>query len=160
MNRTLCCILLLVALAWAFSPPAQAQAPPLQAGLLSSPAKPAAPPSSRLLGLVFDRPAAAGGETVKLTLRLTHPAPAGGLTLLLKSSDKVALPLPSRLTIPARASAIGLSITPRKVSSSRAVVVQAAELGEVTTKAPQFVTYRTAQLHLAPTPKAQTGGGK
>src|ERR1043166_6903418 len=98
MKRTLCCILLLVSLAWAFSPPSPAPGPPLQAGLLSSPAKPAAPPSSRLLGLVFDRPAAAGGETVKLTLRLTHPAPAGGVILLLKSSDKAALPLPARLT--------------------------------------------------------------
>lgn len=121
--------------------------------------KPAAPAHpARLLGLAFAKPFVAAGDHVRITLRLTRPAPPGGFPVVLESGSSKSLRVPQVVTIPAGASAIGLTVTVSRTAKAEALSVKAAELSEASTKKPQFVTYRTARLNVTPAPKVVDGG--
>jgi hypothetical protein len=111
--------------------------------------KPAAGPQpARLLGVAFAKPSVKAGDRVKIMLRLTRPAPSGGYPVVLESGSDRSLHLPKFVTIPAGASAIGLTVTVSRTARAETLSVKAAEMSEASTRKPQFVTYRTAKLEI------------
>src|SRR4051794_16330258 len=95
------------------------------------------------LSLDFANPTAVGGTSVTCTLTLTGPAPSGGYTLPLSSSNTTLMRVPASVTVPAGAtkasftattSAVGVDTT---VSVVGAVGASANILGHITLTPPQ-----------------------
>jgi hypothetical protein len=66
-----------------------------------------------------------GGKNIQLRVELTEPAPIGGTEVTLTSND-VAIPLPSSVTVPAGEIDHQFAVTTNPVTSDRAVIVSAA----------------------------------
>ena len=91
--------------------PAAAQGPsPTPAGDSLTQAQAQTPHRARLLALMLGAKQASAGDTVSVTVALTRPAPAGGVTVALKSSNLRLFPLPRKVTIPAGMRSLELSV--------------------------------------------------
>jgi hypothetical protein len=81
-----------------------------------------------LLGVLVQPRVLQAGQPARLVLRLNRPAPRDGIQVLLSSSDRKALRLPKKLTIPYGTVSLDLTVTPRAVKKDQAVTVTAARI--------------------------------
>jgi hypothetical protein len=112
---------------------------------------------AQLLGIAFRPIKGEAGKTVKLYIRLTHPAPVGGFAVNLRSIRSKDVPLPVSITVPHGSLGVGLSIALRPKISG-AVIVQATESGsnpQTTILNRQSKSNHTATLQVI----AQSKGG-
>ncbi|WP_301002366.1 glycoside hydrolase family 44 protein [Capsulimonas corticalis] len=99
--------------------------------------------------IAFAAPSGYGGLATAIGVALSGPAPAGGVTVTLSSSDSKMLPAGTRFTIPAGSSGAWLKVTPTPVTSDT-VVTATATLGSVTKSASYTVKPATLQSVTAP----------
>lgn len=88
---------------------------------------------------------ATSGQTVRGTVGLVQPAPPGGATVFLASSDSAAQ-VPASVTIPAGNSAVSFNVTTGSVINATSISITGSTSGSDTTK--------TAWLNLGPNPNA------
>ena len=104
---------------------------------------PPGPPEVFAIGITPN--SATSGQTVRGTVGLVQPAPPGGATVFLSSSDSAAQ-VPPSVTIPAGNSASSFTITTGSVINATSISVTGSTSGSNTTK--------TAWLNLGPDPNA------
>lgn len=84
-----------------------------------------------LTGLTFNVSSLVGGRAAYGTVTLSQPAPAGGATVLLSSSDPALASIPASVHIPARATGISFVIITRRVKASTGITLSASYNGAV-----------------------------
>ena len=99
----------------------------------------------RLMAITFSKHTSVVGGSVKLMLRITHPAPLGGFPLVLKSSSS-SVRLPKVIKIPAGATAICLTVNLPKSAKPQSLSVKVAEFADFATRRPELVNYHTATM--------------
>jgi hypothetical protein len=115
----------------------------MQGALLQVDPGPPGPPEVFAIGI--NPNSATSGQTVRGTVGLVQPAPPGGATVFLSSSDSAAQ-VPPSITIPAGNSANSFTITTGSVINATSISVTGSTSGSNTTK--------TAWLNLGPDPDA------
>ncbi|MEO7715467.1 MAG: glycoside hydrolase family 44 protein [Capsulimonas sp.] len=99
--------------------------------------------------IAFSAPSGKGGLTTSIGVGLYGPAPAGGVTVTLSSSDSKMLPAGTQFTIPAGSFSAWLRVTPTPVTSDT-VITATATLGSVTKSASYTVKPAALQSVTAP----------
>jgi hypothetical protein len=115
----------------------------MQAALMQIDPGPPGPPEVFAIGV--NPNAVTSGTPVRGTVGLAQPAPVGGATVFLSSSDAAAQ-VPASVTIPAGNSANSFTITTGSVINATSVSITASTSGSNTTK--------TAWLNIGPDPNA------
>ena len=87
-----------------------------------------------------------GGNSAQATVTLSDPAPAGGATVTLASSNTSAASVPSSVSVPAGASSATFVVTTRPVAATASVTISASYAG----------TARDAALTVSPAPSQET----
>jgi hypothetical protein len=100
--------------------------------------------------------AVAGGQPSTGTVTLDGPAPAGGLTVSLTSSDPAVATVPPAVTVPAEATSVQFAITTSPVSSESVIVISATANGA--TKTAQLTVGPIGVAALALSPANVVGG--
>lgn len=100
--------------------------------------------------LTLDPNKLVGGTGTTATLRLTGPAPTGGLHISLSSTEPSVLTTPSTVTIPANSSSVTVPLTTTAVAANLAVTVRAL-LGSSVRSASATVLPVIASVSLSPT---------
>jgi hypothetical protein len=105
------------------------------------------PPGSQLpppiLDTIFASPlTVTGGQPSTATIRLTSPAPAGGLVVTLFTRLPLSATMPPTITVPAGATAVTVPITtfPGFPNSTTSVLIQAAALNSLVSNGVNVVT--------------------
>ncbi len=81
--------------------------------------------NNSLVSLVFQPQPAYAGHPVTATLTIANPAPAGGLTVTLVSSDPVTLPVNATVTVPTNATTVTFPLSPAAITTSKIITVTA-----------------------------------
>ncbi len=103
-----------------------------------------------LISMIVNPATVTGGQPSSGTVTLNGPAPSGGTTVTLSSSNAAAA-VPANVTIPAGTASAGFSVTTTAVSGNTQCSISAT-LGTQTLTAPLTVTGATAlSLKVAPT---------
>lgn len=78
-------------------------------------------------GLTFDKRTLVGGTTPKAvgTVTITNPAPAGGTTVWLSSSDTTAATVPSTVTVPQGMTSTTFNVTTNVVAANKVATISA-----------------------------------
>lgn len=121
-------------------PPPPPSPPPAQ----PKPTEPSAP-ATTLAELVLAPTTVHGGETAKGTVTLGGPAPAGGASVSLSSSDGGVAKVPTIILVAAGSSSAGFEVSTKSLGSPTTVTISASYAG---------VT-RTADLTVTPVPVAK-----
>ena len=79
-----------------------------------------------VVSLSFVPNPAFAGHKVTGTITINNPAPTGGLTVNLSSSDPVTLPVQPTVSVPAGATSVTFTLTPASVTSDKIVSVTAS----------------------------------
>ena len=85
--------------------------------------------SAHPLSLALSPAQVGGGAVAAGTLTLAAPAPSGGVTVLLSSSDTAAATVPASLTVAAGQTSATFAVTTQPVTSTTAVTLSAASSG-------------------------------
>jgi hypothetical protein len=81
-----------------------------------------------LSALTFSEASVTGGDASEIDLSLSHPAPSGGLNIMLSSSEPDVLEIPSSVQLAEGESSLSFPISTHSVSASVSVAVR-AQLG-------------------------------
>ena len=100
-----------------------------------------------------------GGETITGTLRLSGPAPDGGISLTLSSSDPAVVSIPATIVIPRGELSGHFKVTTTKVTNSTAVDISAT-LGSTTKSATLDIDPPATALSSLTLSANSTEGGK
>jgi hypothetical protein len=92
-----------------------------------------------------------GGSPATGSVQLNGPAPSGGVTVTLKSSDTTVATTPASVTVPAGGTAASFTVTTQPVTSAKAVTVSAVS-GAVTCNASLTVNPPVASAYTVQAP--------
>ena len=88
--------------------------------------QPHAAPTPALIGVLPMPREVRGGDTTRLEIKLTHPAKDRAIAVELASSHPRLLRLPKRVSVPAGARSLGLTVKTGKVEDTKQVEIRAS----------------------------------
>jgi hypothetical protein len=97
-----------------------------------------------------------GGAQTTITVNLTQPAPSGGITVQLQSSDASIASLPSTLTVPAGATSASAAVPTSAVTAATSVSLTASYEGTLAGASLHVSAPSTTEFTLAVSPSTVT----
>lgn len=88
--------------------------------------------SAEFAGISLNQSGVSGGSSAEMTVTLAHPAPAGGVTVALSSSNPSVVPIPQSMAIAAGETAASIALPIAAVSQTTSVTLTASYGGAST----------------------------
>jgi hypothetical protein len=115
-----------------------------------------APETYGVAGVNLSRSQVSGGDSLSMSVSLAAPAPEGGLTVQLKSSDVATASVPATVLIPAGESSATMAVVTYAVSNSTTVSIAAISGRSMAASALSVVSATTALFSVSVSPSVTT----